>query len=322
GEDIVPMVRWLERRGSRRGEEAAGVGRANVAACAAPVELSGLLREALFDQIDTAVLTSATLSTRDGFDFLRRRLGLDRGVRSLEASHASPFDFETQTVLALATDLPGPRGGAAGAFDLATAAVVEDLARLSDGGLFVLFTSYRSLRNVAAELRRRGTEGRWPLFIQGDTPRARLLERFTASGRGILLGVASFWEGVDVPGEPLRGLVIAKLPFKVPTEPLTAARIETIERNGGSGFAEYMLPHAALRLKQGFGRLIRSRGDRGAVVILDRRVVERGYGRYLLEGLPPAPVHTGSWPVLLERLRAFYARTSLEANPLTAEIAP
>jgi ATP-dependent DNA helicase DinG len=202
-------------------------------------------------------------------------------------------------------DLPAPRGNGP-AFDDATAAVVQDLAEASDGGLFVLFTSYRAMRAVAAELRRRGVQGRWPLFVQGEGARARLLQEFAESGRGILLGVASFWEGVDVPGEPLRGLVLTKLPFKVPGEPLTAARVEAIERMGGSGFHDYMLPHAVLRLKQGFGRLIRSRTDRGAVVLLDRRVAERGYGTQFLEALPPAPLRMGSWSELCEVLRVFY----------------
>ena len=189
--------------------------------------------------------------------------------------------------------------------------MADEVGRISDGGLFVLFTSYRSLRAVAGELRRRGADRRWPLFVQGEGPRAQLLERFTASGRGIPLGVASFWEGVDVPGEPLRGLIIAKLPFKVPTEPLTAARIEAIEALGGNSFYEYMLPHAALRLKQGFGRLIRARTDRGAVIILDRRIHERGYGRYFLGSLPPAPVRVGTSAELLEELRRFYTQPLL-----------
>jgi ATP-dependent DNA helicase DinG len=134
-----------------------------------------------------------------------------------------------------------------------------------------------------------------------------LLDAFVASGRGILLGVTSFWEGVDVPGDPLRGIVINKLPFKVPTEPLTAARVEAIEHNGGSSFMEYILPHAALRLKQGFGRLIRSSADRGAVVLLDRRVLEKGYGRYFLDTLPAAPAVTGTWIELSEQLLKFYS---------------
>src|SRR5690606_25985583 len=259
-----------ERRGGGGGREA------NVVVNAAPVDVAGALREALFERVDTAVLTSATLATRDGFDFMRSRLGLaGGGLKIDEAVYPSPFDYEEQTVVAIPTDLPAPREGESGRFDYATADVVRDLAEMSDGGIFVLFTSYRSLKRVAGELRRRGVDGRWPLFVQGEAPRSRLVQAFAASGRGVLLGVSSFWEGVDVPGEPLRGLVLAKLPFKVPSEPLTAARVEAIERDGGNAFYDYMLPQAALRLKQGFGRLIRSSADRGVVVLLDRRVVTK-----------------------------------------------
>ena len=300
GDDATMLVRWLERRGGGRTQEP------NLVACAAPIELGDVLREALWEPVDTAILTSATLSTREGFGFITGRLGLDRAVRVREESYPSPFDFPTQTVVAVPTDLPRP--GAA--HDDATATVIADMAAMSDGGIFGLFTSYRSLRSVAATLRRRGVDGRWPLFVQGEAPRGQLVRRFADNGNGILLGVASFWEGVDVPGEPLRGLVIAKLPFRVPSEPLTAARMEAIERDGGSGFFRYMLPHAALRLKQGFGRLIRSTADRGAVVLLDGRVLEKSYGRYFLDSLPPAPVETGRWPELRRGLEAFYARHS------------
>jgi ATP-dependent DNA helicase DinG len=307
GSDPFPLVRWLETRGSRGGGR-----EVQVAARAAPIDLSGPLRESLFERVDTAVLTSATLSTRDGFDFIRGRLGLGGGLRVSEAAYASPFDFEEQTVVAIPTDFPLPVGDES-RFDEAIAAATEDHARASGGGIFVLFTSYRSLRAVAMWLRQRGVEGRWPLFVQGEAPRARLLERFKDSGSAILLGVTSFWEGVDVPGEPLRGLIIPKLPFKVPSEPLTAARIEAIDQEGRNSFVEYMLPHAALRLKQGFGRLVRSGTDRGAVVILDRRVLERGYGRTLLEALPPAPIHAQPWAELRDLLRRFYLSDSLEA---------
>jgi ATP-dependent DNA helicase DinG len=304
GDDAVPLVRWLERRG---GGGDGGAMRGNVIAHAAPIDISGALREALFERVETSVLTSATLTTRDGFDFLRSRLGLaGGGIRVRESVHPSPFEYESQAVVLVPTDLPLPRGVEGAAFDAATAGVVADLAEASDGGIFVLFTSYRSLLSVAGQLRRRGLEARWPLFVQGEAPRARLVEGFTASGRGVLLGVASFWEGVDVPGQPLRGLVIAKLPFKVPGEPLTAARIEAIEREGGNSFYDYMLPHAALRLKQGFGRLIRASADRGAIVLLDGRVVGKGYGRYFLDSLPPAPVRTGPWSELNGVAREFY----------------
>jgi ATP-dependent DNA helicase DinG len=326
GDDPVALVRWLERRGGGQAQEP------NVVVCAAPIELGDVLREALWEPVDTAILTSATLSTRDGFGFVTGRLGLDRIPRVGEESYPSPFDFGTQTVVAIPTDLPGvrpPLRGAAGpaeplgrtgadrfparplralSHDDATATVIQELAGLSDGGIFGLFTSYRSLRNVAGTLRRWQTDARWPLYVQGEAPRAELVRRFTADGRGILLGVASFWEGVDVPGDPLRGLVLAKLPFRVPTEPLTAARMEALGRDGGSGFFHYMLPHAALRLKQGFGRLIRSTADRGVVVLLDGRVLEKAYGRYFLDSLPPAPVRRGPWAELAEGLREFYHR--------------
>lgn len=331
GDEVVPLVRWLERRGGGPSQEP------NVVACAAPIELADVLRDALWDPVDTAILTSATLSTREGFGFVTGRLGLDRVPRVSEEHFPSPFDFTEQTVVTIPTDLPGVRAAGrtrddgAVAFppsilgdvparlsdlshDEATAAVVQDLATVSDGGIFALFTSYRSLRTVAASLRRRGVGGRWRLFVQGEAPRAELVRQFAADGRGILLGVASFWEGVDVPGDPLRGLVIAKLPFRVPTEPLTAARMEALERDGGNGFFQYMLPHAALRLKQGFGRLIRSTADRGAVVLLDGRVLEKSYGRYFLESLPPAPVRTDRWGALMDDLGGFYGGAARRAD--------
>ena len=297
GEDEVQLVRWLERRGAGQNS--------TIAACAAPVDLAATLRESLFERISTAVLTSATLATRDSFEFVRGRLGLGAGLRVRESVHPSPFSYEEQAVVALPTDQPQARGDEV-RFDASVATIIDDLARITDGGIFALFTSHRALRATTAALRSRGAAGRWPLFAQGEAARSRLLEQFRNAGDGILLGVSSFWEGVDVPGYALRGLILTKLPFKVPTEPLTAARIEAIERDGGNGFTDYMLPHAALRLKQGFGRLIRTRSDRGAIVILDRRIRERGYGRALLAALPPAPVRVGTWPDLREQLRSFY----------------
>jgi ATP-dependent DNA helicase DinG len=162
-------------------------------------------------------------------------------------------------------------------------------------------------------LRKAEVERRWPLFVQGESARANLLEAFVLSGRGVLLGVTSFWEGVDVPGDPLRGIIVTKLPFKVPTEPLTAARIEAIDRDGGNSFMDYVLPHAALRLKQGFGRLIRSTTDRGAVALLDRRILEKGYGRYFLGTLPSAPVVAAPWIEASEQLLRFYNGKRVQA---------
>jgi ATP-dependent DNA helicase DinG len=290
GEEEVPMVRWLEYRREAHGRDG------NVLVSAVPLELAGLLRETLMEQVPTVVLTSATLATRSDFGFLRSRVGLaDTEVPVAEAIYPSPFDYEEQALLAVPTDVPLPAGERDERHDRATVRATLEMAKLSDGGLFVLFTSYRALRAVAEGLRARGADGEWPLLVQGEAPRAQLVQRFVESGRAILLGTASFWEGVDVPGRPLRGLVIPRLPFKVPSEPVTAARIEAIEARGGSSFGEYMLPHAAIRLKQGFGRLIRSASDRGAVLLLDSRIVHRAYGRYLLESLPPARRVAGGW---------------------------
>ncbi len=305
GEDTHTYVRWLETRG--RGK------RANVVIAAAPIDLGDLLLDALFTRAETIVLTSATLATRKSFDFLRARLGLDREhllrvekpPEVTEHIVMSPFDFTSQTILCAPTDLPGAEGGLE-AFQGATADVTRELATMTDGGLFVLFTSHAALRQVAALPRVHDATDPWPLFVQGEDVRHRLLRRFVDHGRGILLGTTSFWEGIDVPGDPLRGLIIQKLPFRVPTEPITAARMEAVERAGGDAFHQYMLPHAALRLKQGFGRLIRSRADRGAVLILDDRIVAKRYGRYLRDSLPDAPFIKGAWTDVRRRLQAFY----------------
>jgi ATP-dependent DNA helicase DinG len=305
GEEADTYVRWLETRD--RGK------RANVVMAAAPIDLGGLLLDALFTKAETTVLTSATLSTRKGFDFLRARLGLDaqhldqsdNPPEVIERIFVSPFDFQSQTMFCVPTDLPAAEGGAQ-AFQEATADVTHELAEMSDGGLFVLFTSHAALRQVAELLRGHASSERWPLFVQGEDDRHRLLQRFVEHGRGILLGTTSFWEGVDVPGDPLRGLIIQKLPFRVPTEPITAARMEAVERAGGDAFQQYMLPHAALRLKQGFGRLIRSRADRGVVLLLDDRIVAKRYGRYLRDSLPDAPFVKGAWSDVRRRLQAFY----------------
>jgi ATP-dependent DNA helicase DinG len=300
GEDAVPMVRWMERRGDRDRRET------NVILAAAPLSLAGVLRESVFEKVPTVVLTSATLSTGGDFRFVRDRLGLHPTDEVRESVFPSPFDFRAQSLLVVPTDVPLPVGDTDGRHDEATVRATVELARVTDGGLFVLFTSYRALTHVARELRARGLDRTWPLFVQGEQPRALLVSRFADSGRGILLGTTSFWEGVDVPGRPLRGLLIPRLPFKVPTEPVTAARIEAIEAAGGNSFLTYMLPHAAIRLKQGFGRLIRSRVDHGAVLVLDGRIAKKSYGRYLVASLPPASTCVAPWRDVHRALTEFY----------------
>ena len=297
-------VRWIEVRGRER----------SVAVSSVPLDLAPILREDLFRRLDSVIVTSATLTASRGdvaadarrFDFLAARLGLDDPeLTPTTAVFPSPFAYETHSLLAIPSDVPAPNVDADG-HRAGITRIVLDVAEASDGGLFVLFTSHREVRQLANELRARGVERRWPLLVHGDESRDALLARFRESGRAILLGTASFWEGVDVPGDALRGLVIAKLPFRVPTEPVTAAQCEAIVARGGDAFTEYMLPHASLRLKQGFGRLIRSGTDRGVVVIGDPRIVTKRYGRGLLEALPPARRVIGKWGTVVEQVRKFY----------------
>jgi ATP-dependent DNA helicase DinG len=307
GDEAAGLVRWLQLKGRPLG------GRRNLALAAAPIEVGPILREDLFGRVETAVLTSATLTTRAGFEYLRARLGLspealeeaEGELNVEEAVVPSPFDFHSQSVLAVPTDLSGPQGPGNG-FQEETALVVLDLAGVTGGGIFVLFTSHRALTRVAELLRDREKSLPGPLFVQGEAPRARLLLQFVESGNGVLLGTSSFWEGVDVPGDPLRGLIIQKLPFQVPTEPIVAARMEVIEDQGGDPFWRYTLPEAALRLKQGFGRLIRTQDDRGAILVLDDRILTRRYGPYLRQSLPPAPLAKGPWEELKKTLGNFY----------------
>lgn len=295
-----PVVRWMEFQGKPTPNER------NVAVHCVPLDLAPVLREDLFGRVTTAVVTSATLSTHGGFDFLQRRLGLDRNEAPTHtAVYPSPFDYPKQALLVVPTDLPAPNENARDHF-AATARVLRDLMQASDGGLFALFTSHRDVREMAEWLRGAGKGSSWPLLVHGEEPRDVLLERFRESGRAVLLGTATFWEGVDVPGSALRGLLIAKLPFRVPTEPMVAAQCEAIEQRGGNAFGEYMLPHASLRLKQGFGRLIRTGTDAGVVVLADPRVITKRYGRELLDALPPARRLVGAWGEVRGEVATFY----------------
>ena len=290
-------VRWIEVTGKER----------NVKATSVPLDLAPILREDLFRRVQTAVVTSATLATDRSFDFLTRRLGLDADdLEPTAESFPSPFDYPRQTLLAVPTDIAAPNENAASHLQHVVR-IVLDVAEAADGGMFVLFTSHRDVRQAASELRARGLERRWPLLVHGEDGRDALLRRFRESGRAVLLGTASFWEGVDVPGRALRALILARLPFKVPTEPMTAAHCEAIAARGGDAFRDYMLPHASLRLKQGFGRLVRTATDRGVIVLADPRVVQKGYGRELLDALPPARRLAAPWPTLREQIGAFYS---------------
>ena len=301
-----PAVRWMERRGRRT---------PNLTLAAVPLDMAPILKESLFDRVETVVLTSATLAAGGEFTFLEERLGLSLPPSRVTVREVlpSPFDFGAQCVFGIPTDIPEPRDDESG-HGAAVARVLLELAHASDGGIFALFTSHGALRRTADVIR--GQIGaRWPLLVQGEGQRDQLLRRFRDAGSAILLGTDSFWEGVDVPGRALRVLILAKLPFKVPTEPLTAARLERLTEAGVDGFAHYLVPLAALKLKQGFGRLIRTKSDVGAVVLLDRRVVTKRYGAMMLEGLPPAVKAIGNWPDILRELEEFFALHSIGAPP-------
>jgi ATP-dependent DNA helicase DinG len=307
----LDLVRWIERRGSRP----VGGLPFPLGLAAVPLDLAQLLRESLFDRVETVVVTSATLAVGGEFGFLSERVGLDLPPDPVKYAEIlpSPFEFQEQCLFGVPTDLPEPRADEPG-HDRAVAQAIAELAGFTDGGMFVLFTSHAALRRAAALLRQT-VAGRWTLLVQGEGQRDHLLRRFRDLGSAILLGTDSFWEGVDVPGRSLRALVLAKLPFRVPSEPLTAARLEALQAKGEDGFRHYLLPLAALKLKQGFGRLIRTRSDVGVVMLMDHRIVKRNYGDVLLKSLPPAERVVGPWHEVRGVAEEFFARHGIEAVP-------
>ncbi len=296
-------VRWIQW--SRRTDR-------NLRMYSVPVESGEILRDALFLKMTTLVLTSATLTTQGSFEFIRGKIGL--GAKELkllpekltptEMTLTSEFDFNNQAILAIPTDFPDVRTSG-DLYHEKTAEAIQEVVSLAKGGVLVLFTSWESLKKVSNLLRESSISG-VSLLIQGEDTRSRLLSKLTLTQQGVLLGVGSFWEGVDVPGSALQTVIIPRLPFSVPTTPVNAARIEQILLNGGNFFKDLLLPTATLKLKQGFGRLIRSSTDRGVVVILDKRMAIQSYGRHMMDSLPPAEVISGPWESIKKSLQKFY----------------
>jgi ATP-dependent DNA helicase DinG len=258
-------VYWFERRGK------------GVFLVATPIDVSEILRDRLFEQFDTIVLTSATLAVGGRFDYLKRRLGI---AAPQEKVLSQEFDYRSQALLYLPQSLPDVRHAN---FAARAADEIGQILKLTRGRAFCLFTSYAQMREIHERLTGMLP---FPLLLQGSAPRTALLERFRATKGAVLLATASFWQGVDVPGAQLSCVIIDRLPFAVPTDPIVAARVRALADDGQNAFAEYQVPKAVLSLKQGFGRLIRSRSDRGVLSILDNRIERMTYGKIFLKSLP------------------------------------
>ena len=258
-------VYWYERRG--RG----------IFLAATPIDVSEILRENLFERFDTVVLTSATLAVGGSFDYMKQRLGV---LPSQEVVLPQEFDFREQALLYIPRQMPDVRNPA---FSASAAAEIERLLEISQGRAFCLFTSYAQMRDVYERVSARVS---FPLLLQGSAPRSTLLDRFRSTPNAVLFATSSFWQGVDVPGSQLSCVIIDKLPFAVPSDPIVAARVKALQEDGRNPFAEYQIPEAVLALKQGFGRLIRTKTDRGILAILDNRIQRMQYGKIFLDSLP------------------------------------
>ncbi len=295
--DPEGYCRWIESKSGSRGVQAT--------LCAAPLDIAGQVKETVLDKLKTVIVTSATLTVGGEFGYLKKRAGfslLPKG-RMSELRLASPFNYGEQVFVAVPDDIPDPT---ASDFGAALEERILKAVTISRGGAFILFTSYELLNRVhgalAPELKRRG----FVPLKQGETGRHTLLASFRAEGNAVLFGTDSFWEGVDVKGHALRLVIIARLPFQVPTEPIQQARCERIEADGGDSFREFSVPQAVIKFRQGFGRLIRSKDDRGAVLILDRRIISKGYGKKFLRSLPETEIVRGDSGEIFARMGTFF----------------
>ncbi len=303
-ESLEPnTVRWIEIDAHDR---------RTVRVVRCPLEVGGDLAGWVYGNLKTIVMTSATLAVRQRFDFLFHRIGLDSMAgRSTETlALPTPFDYQEQALLCIPTELSDP--GSSTFLDDSEEYIREALA-ITRGHAFVLFTSFHALEHAYQQLE--GEIRRWgvTLLKQGEAARTQLLERFRRDTSSVLFATDSFWEGVDVAGEALQCVILPRLPFRVPTEPILEARAEAIDAAGGNSFMEYVVPQAVIKFRQGFGRLIRRRSDRGSILVLDRRVVTKHYGRIFLESLPGLRIIKGPRDGVMEALRQFHGGANEEA---------
>ncbi len=291
-------VRWIEVKEGYRGIKI-------VRLCSSPLEIATILNEAVYKKFKNIIMTSATLTVAGKFEYLKNRLGLNLldKQQMLQAALPAPFDFKKQVLVAIPADIPDPREKR---FVEELPDLILQSIRISQGRAFVLFTSYGLLNLMFNRLKTDIESMGFNVYKQGQENRHRLLERFKKDITSVLFATESFWEGVDVQGESLESVIITKLPFKVPSEPIIEARIEAIERMGGNAFMEYTVPQAAIKFRQGFGRLIRRKSDRGSVLILDKRVIQKQYGRTFLNSLPECRVVSALAAEVFQELRDFY----------------
>ncbi len=259
-------VYWYERRNK------------GVFLAATPIDVSQILREKLFEAFDTIILTSATLTVGNRFEYIRQRLGLDH---SKENTLPPEFDYANQALLYLPQRMPDVRDPG---FAPQAAEEIAKLLELSQGRAFCLFTSYAQMNDIFERVKNRVE---FPIFLQGTAPRSALLERFKNTSNAVLFATSSFWQGVDVPGDQLSCVIVDRLPFAVPSDPIVAARVHALQEEGRNPFSEFQVPQAVLALKQGFGRLIRAKTDRGVLALLDTRISRMPYGKIFLGSLPP-----------------------------------